>query len=131
MTRFTSGTTFAICLALAVTADGWADKPLPTLAGAGIALTAVIALAGLARARMSPLWALMESAVAEKARANQSEAGGDRKSLLQKSEKAVNPVHTDETLAQMAGAPRDTMEPYTEKGRPALPTPDGPSGTNS
>lgn len=54
MTRITSGTTFSLCLILALTADGWADKPLPALVGAGVALGAVMALEGLARGRKRP-----------------------------------------------------------------------------
>lgn len=51
MTTFMSGTTFAVCLILALTADSWADKPLSALVGAGVALGVVAALTGLARGR--------------------------------------------------------------------------------
>lgn len=51
----------------------------------------------------------MKGIIKEKAKANQSDAGGDRKSLLQKSEKAVSPIHTDEELSKMAGVSRFTI----------------------
>lgn len=54
MTCITSGITFAVCLTLALTADGWVDKPLPALVGAGITQGIVMALAGLARGRKRP-----------------------------------------------------------------------------
>lgn len=54
MTHLTSGTTFAVCLILALTADSWADKPLLALVGAGISLAVAIALTGLARGRKRP-----------------------------------------------------------------------------
>ena len=44
--------------------------------------------------------------VKARAKANQSEAGGDKKALLQKSEKAVAPIHTDEEISKMAGVSR-------------------------
>lgn len=119
MTHLTSGATFAVCLLLALTADDWVDKPLPALVGAGIALGVVVALAGLARGRKrrvsrrnllpfqrSELALKLKPLVKARAKANQSEAGGDKRALLQKSEKAVAPIHTDEEISKMAGVSR-------------------------
>lgn len=54
----------------------------------------------------------MEDAVAEKAKARQIAAQNNDagRAVLQKSEKQVTPIHTDETLAQMAGVSRDTIQ---------------------
>lgn len=48
--------------------------------------------------------------MAEKARANRIKSGEQYGKGLQKSEKPIDPIHTDETLAQMAGVSRDTIQ---------------------
>lgn len=127
MTPFTSGTSFVLCLIACLCADSWADKPLTALAGAGVALVLVMALTGLARGRKRPisrrnllpfqrseLALKLKPLVKARAKANQSEAGGDKKALLQKSEKAVAPIHTDEEISKMAGA-SGTRRSQTQK----------------
>jgi len=59
---------------------------------------------------------VLKPLIAAKAKNNQSEAGGDKKSLLQKSEKAIGPIHTDEEIAKHAGVSRDTKAPVIQVG---------------
>ena len=50
----------------------------------------------------------------EKANKNQSDAGGDKKALLQKSVKAVDKMNTQKEIAKLAGVSHDTID-KTEK----------------
>lgn len=51
----------------------------------------------------------LEDVYKERAKANQAEAGGDKKSLHQISDKAIAPVNTLKEVAKIAGVGRDTV----------------------
>lgn len=129
MTALTSGTTFAVCLTLALTADDWVDKPMLALVGAGVVLGVVVALTGLASGRKRrvcrrnllpfqrselalKLKPLVKARAKEKQISTQNNDAG--RSVLQKSEKQVAPIHTDEEISKMAGVSR-AREGQTQK----------------
>lgn len=125
MTPFTSGTTFAVALLAALTAG---NAPL-LVTVALVSVACVMALAGLARGRKRPisrrnllpfqrselalkLKPLVKARAKEKQISTQNNDAG--RSVLQKSEKQVAPIHTDEEISKMAGVSR-AREGQTQK----------------